>query len=170
MPWRAKWSPARSTRASISICRSLGACFSITRSNTVRTARTSDDRSRCLPGWRCWSPSEWREHVDSFLRYARAHQEVIERFGRFPHRNAVLGRESTSAGTGVACDPWRLLSHRLPETETLIVPGRYPTPPPAPVPQNPEAGGPNAMGRSARRCRRSADSRSTIRSGCLPGR
>jgi uncharacterized protein (DUF924 family) len=26
------------------------------------------------------------------LRYARKHREVIERFGRFPHRNAVLGR------------------------------------------------------------------------------
>jgi uncharacterized protein (DUF924 family) len=29
------------------------------------------------------------------LLYARKHLEVIERFGRFPHRNAVLGREST---------------------------------------------------------------------------
>ena len=27
--------------------------------------------------------------------YARAHRDVIERFGRFPHRNAALGREST---------------------------------------------------------------------------
>ena len=27
--------------------------------------------------------------------YARAHLDVIERFGRFPHRNAALGREST---------------------------------------------------------------------------
>ena len=43
------------------------------------------------------SPSEWREYIDSFLRYARAHQEVIERFGRFPHRNVALGRESTPA-------------------------------------------------------------------------
>jgi uncharacterized protein (DUF924 family) len=29
------------------------------------------------------------------LRYARRHYEIIARFGRFPHRNAVLGREST---------------------------------------------------------------------------
>lgn len=29
------------------------------------------------------------------LDYARQHQEIIERFGRFPHRNAVLGRKST---------------------------------------------------------------------------
>jgi uncharacterized protein (DUF924 family) len=28
-------------------------------------------------------------------RYGRPYVEVIERFGRFPHRNAILGREST---------------------------------------------------------------------------
>jgi uncharacterized protein (DUF924 family) len=28
-------------------------------------------------------------------RYAEAHRDLIARFGRFPHRNAVLGREST---------------------------------------------------------------------------
>ena len=43
------------------------------------------------------SPCDWREYIDSFLRYARAHLEVIDRFGRFPHRNAALGRESTAA-------------------------------------------------------------------------
>jgi uncharacterized protein (DUF924 family) len=30
------------------------------------------------------------------LKYARAHYEVIERFGRFPHRNAILGRKPTA--------------------------------------------------------------------------
>jgi uncharacterized protein (DUF924 family) len=34
---------------------------------------------------------------DNWTRYARAHQEIIDRFGRFPHRNAALGRESTPA-------------------------------------------------------------------------
>lgn len=29
------------------------------------------------------------------LRYAIAHRDVIARFGRFPHRNAALGRDST---------------------------------------------------------------------------
>jgi uncharacterized protein (DUF924 family) len=29
------------------------------------------------------------------LDFARQHQAVIERFGRFPHRNAALGRTST---------------------------------------------------------------------------
>ena len=27
------------------------------------------------------------------LRFAKLHHEMIERFGRFPHRNAILGRE-----------------------------------------------------------------------------
>ncbi|MGB9428317.1 MAG: DUF924 family protein [Gammaproteobacteria bacterium] len=31
------------------------------------------------------------------LKYELAHKAVVERFGRFPHRNAVLGRESTPA-------------------------------------------------------------------------
>ncbi|MGF0241501.1 DUF924 family protein [Rhodococcus sp. IEGM1300] len=30
------------------------------------------------------------------LDYAERHQKVIARFGRFPHRNALLGRESTA--------------------------------------------------------------------------
>lgn len=30
-----------------------------------------------------------------YLRYAIAHRDIIARFGRFPHRNAVLGRVST---------------------------------------------------------------------------
>lgn len=29
------------------------------------------------------------------LKWAKAHLDIIERFGRFPHRNAVLGRETT---------------------------------------------------------------------------
>ena len=31
-----------------------------------------------------------------FRRYAVAHRDVIARFGRFPHRNAALGRTSTT--------------------------------------------------------------------------
>ncbi len=37
------------------------------------------------------------ESIADFTRYAVAHREVIARFGRFPHRNAVLGRTSTAA-------------------------------------------------------------------------
>lgn len=31
------------------------------------------------------------------LRYARDHERIIRRFGRFPHRNAILGRHTTPA-------------------------------------------------------------------------
>jgi uncharacterized protein (DUF924 family) len=37
------------------------------------------------------------EQISGFNRYAAAHRDVIARFGRFPHRNAILGRESTPA-------------------------------------------------------------------------
>lgn len=33
---------------------------------------------------------------EDLTRYARAHMEVIRRFGRFPHRNEALGRQSTA--------------------------------------------------------------------------
>ena len=33
--------------------------------------------------------------TDDALRYAIAHRDVIRRFGRFPHRNSILGRSST---------------------------------------------------------------------------
>ena len=33
--------------------------------------------------------------TDDVYRYALAHRDVIARFGRFPHRNAILGRAST---------------------------------------------------------------------------
>jgi uncharacterized protein (DUF924 family) len=33
------------------------------------------------------------------------HHEVIERFGRFPHRNAILGRASTPAEIAFLEDP-----------------------------------------------------------------
>jgi uncharacterized protein (DUF924 family) len=34
--------------------------------------------------------------LDDNLRFARHHRELIRRFGRFPHRNAVLGRQTTA--------------------------------------------------------------------------
>lgn len=37
----------------------------------------------------------WREFLAGFLRSAREHKSIIDRFGRFPHRNAVCGRISS---------------------------------------------------------------------------
>jgi len=36
-----------------------------------------------------------RALFDGFLDYARKHRDVVVRFGRFPHRNEILGRPST---------------------------------------------------------------------------
>jgi len=33
---------------------------------------------------------------ENWLQYARAHKSIIDRFGRFPHRNQVLGRTSSA--------------------------------------------------------------------------
>lgn len=35
--------------------------------------------------------------LQSYYEFALKHQSVIEQFGRFPHRNAILGRASTPA-------------------------------------------------------------------------
>lgn len=29
------------------------------------------------------------------MKYAHHHHDIVERFGRFPHRNVILGRRST---------------------------------------------------------------------------
>jgi uncharacterized protein (DUF924 family) len=36
-----------------------------------------------------------RAACDNSVKYAGLHMAIIERFGRFPHRNAILGRAST---------------------------------------------------------------------------
>jgi uncharacterized protein (DUF924 family) len=41
------------------------------------------------------APSELRRILEHSAAQARGHRDVIARFGRHPHRNAVLGRSST---------------------------------------------------------------------------
>jgi len=41
-------------------------------------------------------PESDRALFADYLGYAEKHQKVIAQFGRFPHRNEVLGRESTA--------------------------------------------------------------------------
>ena len=40
-------------------------------------------------------PSRWRSYVRRSIEGFGGHREVVLRFGRFPHRNQVLGRQST---------------------------------------------------------------------------
>lgn len=54
---------------------------------------------RCVEGFeaqRDAAPAALRDAAEGALRYARMHADIIVRFGRFPHRNAILGRPSTA--------------------------------------------------------------------------
>ncbi|MDP2163742.1 MAG: DUF924 family protein [Hydrogenophaga sp.] len=42
---------------------------------------------------------ERREALASNLRFAQQHRDIVAQFGRFPYRNAALGRENTPAET-----------------------------------------------------------------------
>lgn len=57
-----------------------------------------DDQRRCLEGLialRDQARGPAADAIGGNVGFARQHLEIIERFGRFPHRNAILGREST---------------------------------------------------------------------------
>ncbi len=74
-----------------------------------------DERYDPLLRWFCYMPFEHSESIDDqneslrlfaalredplaggAWRWAVRHHEIVERFGRFPHRNEMLGRESTA--------------------------------------------------------------------------
>jgi len=38
---------------------------------------------------------DYEKGAHLMLKYAKKHFDIIEKFGRYPHRNDVLGREST---------------------------------------------------------------------------
>ncbi|MGL6238535.1 DUF924 family protein [Aeromonas dhakensis] len=46
-----------------------------------------------------------QETFAGFADFARRHQVIVERFGRFPHRNAILGRASTEEETDFLLQP-----------------------------------------------------------------
>ena len=50
-------------------------------------------------------PSAERPVFAGYVDYAERHREVIRRFGRFPHRNAILGRASTAEETAFLQTP-----------------------------------------------------------------
>lgn len=42
---------------------------------------------------------------ETYTQYAESHRKVIEKYGRFPHRNAILGRTSTLAEERYLAEP-----------------------------------------------------------------
>jgi uncharacterized protein (DUF924 family) len=56
------------------------------------------DQARSVALFRRWAEEHrgaTREGAQEQMKYVLRHQEIVQRFGRFPHRNTVLGREST---------------------------------------------------------------------------
>ncbi len=41
------------------------------------------------------APPEWRAIARNFSEFAVKHMDIVESYGRFPHRNKVLGRHTT---------------------------------------------------------------------------
>ena len=61
----------------------------------------TENRERQEESVRVWEAlaasvdGELAEYFENSIGHAREHRDVVHRFGRFPHRNAVLGRDST---------------------------------------------------------------------------
>ena len=49
----------------------------------------------CFERLHAGSPEGLKDILANNLQYAILHRDIVARFGRFPHRNAVLGRSST---------------------------------------------------------------------------
>ena len=60
-------------------------------------SETVEDQDRCVALFEEMTAATDLEQMTGFTRYAAAHRDVIAQFGRFPHRNPILGRESTPA-------------------------------------------------------------------------
>lgn len=94
----------------------------------IAESLVASGRDKNLPPWQRWFAYLPFEHSESlleqersvalfsalaaghpgcegFLDYAHRHHEVIARFGRFPHRNAALGRPSTPEETSYLAQP-----------------------------------------------------------------
>lgn len=61
----------------------------------LRTWALQEQAVRCFKELVEEAPAELRDVFVGCLEYAVAHRDIIARFGRFPHRNAILGRVST---------------------------------------------------------------------------
>lgn len=62
-------------------------------------AEDLDTQHRCIAGYereRARAPADYTWIFDLCLQAAHDHCELIARFGRFPHRNAILGRVPTA--------------------------------------------------------------------------
>jgi uncharacterized protein (DUF924 family) len=62
----------------------------------VEDAHAQREGVRCYERMLDDAPPAWRPVAEGIVAYARLHLDIVERFGRFPHRNRILGRASTA--------------------------------------------------------------------------
>ena len=62
------------------------------------------DQERCVALFTALNDVD-SERADKSHEFAIRHRDIVARFGRFPHRNAVLGRTSTAAEIAFLLEP-----------------------------------------------------------------
>ena len=66
------------------------------------------DQERSVALFQAWAEAHdgrARDEALEYMPYIHRHAEIIRRFGRFPHRNEALGRESTAAELAFLQEP-----------------------------------------------------------------
>ena len=92
--------------------RSTNVRSSICRSNIPNRAWTNTRRLALFTQLVEDTPLEHRAIASESLRFAREHRDIVLRFGRFPHRNACLGRDVDRRGAGISAqrEPLRAIA------------------------------------------------------------
>jgi uncharacterized protein (DUF924 family) len=75
--------------------RLVGAAIALVPVERWFACRSSIPSLCCTSTNRCACSRNWRRPGSNPAAVARRHFDVIRRFGRFPHRNEILGRRST---------------------------------------------------------------------------
>jgi uncharacterized protein (DUF924 family) len=75
-------------------------CFVYLPFEHAEDATLQDLSVRCFEALASQAPE-----LHDMLDYAHKHREVVRRFGRFPHRNAILGRPSSAAEVAFLAAP-----------------------------------------------------------------
>jgi len=71
-------------------------------------SESSGDQERSIALFQAWAEAhdgQARDRALEQMRYVHRHAEIVARFGRFPHRNEALGRESTEAEIAFLREP-----------------------------------------------------------------
>jgi len=66
------------------------------------------DQQRSIALFQAWAEAHdgaARDRALEMMPYIHRHAEIVQRFGRFPHRNEALGRESTEAEIAFLREP-----------------------------------------------------------------